>query len=103
MKNGGVPQGLWIKCDSCREILYHREVSENLQVCPRCDNHFRISAELRLRQLFDNGRFKRLFARVRSADPLGFVDSKPYADRLKSYTKRVGPGDALLVGQEALP
>ena len=98
MKNGGVPRGLWIKCEACGEILYHREVSDNLQVCTKCGFHFRISAELRLRQLFDNGRFKKLFPRVRSADPLGFVDTKPYTDRLKAYTKRVGPGDAMLVG-----
>jgi len=99
MAHDGVPQGLWIKCDSCREILYHREVSDNLHVCPRCSYHFRISAERRLRQLFDNGRFKILFPRVKSADPLGFVDSKPYAERLKAYTKRVGSGDAVVVGE----
>jgi acetyl-CoA carboxylase carboxyl transferase subunit beta len=99
MAHDGVPQGLWIKCDACREILYHREVSDNLDVCPRCAYHFRISAERRLQQLFDGGRFKILFPRVRSTDPLGFVDSKPYAERLKAYTKRVGSGDALLVGE----
>jgi len=99
MAHGGVPQGLWIKCDSCREILYHREVSDNFQVCPRCDHHFRISAEARLNLLFDNGRYKRLFPKVRSADPLGFVDSKPYAERLQIYTKRFPATDALLVGQ----
>jgi len=99
MAHDSVPQGLWIKCDSCREILYHREVSDNLHVCPRCRHHFRIAAELRLRQLFDGGRFKVLFPRVRSTDPLGFVDSKPYLERLKTYTKRLGVGDALLVGE----
>jgi acetyl-CoA carboxylase carboxyl transferase subunit beta len=99
MTNGGVPQGLWIKCTECREILYHREVSDNLHVCPRCQHHFRISAERRLKMLFDNGRFKRLFVKVRSSDPLRFVDSKPYAERLKTYAKKHGPGDALMVGQ----
>jgi acetyl-CoA carboxylase carboxyl transferase subunit beta len=98
MKNGGVPKGLWIKCEACGEILYHREVSDNLQVCTKCGFHFRISADLRLRQLFDNARYKKLFPRVKSADPLEFVDSKPYSDRLQAYTKRTGPGDALLVG-----
>jgi acetyl-CoA carboxylase carboxyl transferase subunit beta len=96
---GGVPQGLWIKCTACREILYHREVSDNLHVCPRCGHHFRISAERRLKILFDNGRFKRLFGKIRSADPLKFVDSKAYGERLKSYNKKIGPGDALLVAQ----
>ncbi len=98
MAQGGVPHGLWIKCDGCREILYHREVSDNLEVCPRCDHHFRISAEARFELLFDNKRYKKLFSRVRSGDPLGFVDSKAYSERLKAYTKRLGPGDALLVG-----
>ncbi len=98
MAQGGVPHGLWIKCDSCREILYHREVSDNLQVCPRCDHHFRISAKARLELMFDNGRYKILFPRVRSADPLGFVDSKAYSERLRAYTKRLGVGDALQVG-----
>ena len=99
MAQDSVPQGLWIKCDSCREILYHREVSDNLHVCPRCSHHFRIAAELRLRQLFDGGRFKVLYPRVRSTDPLGFVDSKPYIERLKTSSKRLGTGDALLVGE----
>jgi acetyl-CoA carboxylase carboxyl transferase subunit beta len=96
---GGVPQGLWIKCTACREILYHREVSDNLHVCPRCGHHFRIAAERRLKMLFDNGRYKGLYTKIRSADALGFVDSKAYAERLKSYNKKLGPGDALLVAQ----
>ncbi len=96
---GGVPQGLWIKCSECREILYHREVSDNLHVCPRCSYHFRISAERRLKMMFDHGRYKSLFSRVRSTDPLKFVDSKPYVERLRSYTKKHGSGDAILIGQ----
>ena len=57
----GVPKGLWIKCNACREILYHREVSGNLDVCPRCGYHFRISATRRLELLFDNKKYKRFF------------------------------------------
>jgi acetyl-CoA carboxylase carboxyl transferase subunit beta len=96
---GAVPQGLWIKCGACREILYHREVSENLHVCPRCGHHFHIAADARLKMLFDGGKYKRLFTRVRSADPLGFVDSKPYAERLRSYNKKFGGSDAVVIGQ----
>lgn len=92
-------QGLWIKCSSCGEILYHREVSGNHHVCPRCGYHFRISADLRLKMFFDNGRFKKLFGRIRSADPLGFVDSKPYPERLKVYNKKFGGSDAVVVAQ----
>ncbi|MCD4750013.1 MAG: acetyl-CoA carboxylase, carboxyltransferase subunit beta [Thermoanaerobaculales bacterium] len=100
MKKGqGVPRGLWIKCDSCGAILYHKEAADNLHVCPKCDHHFRLTASQRLASLFDGDRYKVLFNRVRSTDPLGFVDSKAYSDRLKTYQKRIGPQDALLVGQ----
>jgi acetyl-CoA carboxylase carboxyl transferase subunit beta len=100
MKRGSrVPEGLWIKCSACKAILYHKEVSQNLQVCPRCDFHFRVSARERLQMLFDNGRHKKLFARVRPTDSLGFVDSKPYPERLKLYQKQLGISDALMVGQ----
>ncbi len=101
-KKGGrssVPDGLWVKCDGCREILYHREVSGNAFVCPRCGHHFRISARERLTMLFDNGRYKELFAKVRPTDPLEFVDSRPYKERLKAYQKRLKVHDALLVGR----
>ena len=97
--NRGGSQGLWIKCSGCGEILYHREVSGNSHVCPRCGYHFRISADLRLKMLFDNGRYKKFFGKIRSADPLGFVDSKPYVARLKVYNKKFGGSDAVVVGQ----
>ncbi len=99
MMGNDIPKGLWIKCGSCKEILYHKEVFGNLHVCPRCDHHFRISAAERVKMLFDNARFKPLFAKLRSADPLEFVDSKPYADRLQAYQKQSGGGDALLVAR----
>jgi len=92
-------QGLWIKCSGCSEILYHREVSGNFHVCPRCGYHFRIAADLRLKMLFDNGRYKKFFPKIRSADPLGFVDSKPYTERLKVYNKKFGGSDAVVVAQ----
>jgi acetyl-CoA carboxylase carboxyl transferase subunit beta len=99
---GGVPGGLWVKCDGCREILYHREVSANFQVCPRCGHHFRLSAAERLEMLFDGGRYKQLFAKVRPTDPLEFMDSRPYRERLKAYQKRLGVPDALLVGRGSI-
>jgi acetyl-CoA carboxylase carboxyl transferase subunit beta len=95
----GVPPGLWIKCADCREILYHREVSDNHHVCPKCGYHFRLSADERLAMLLDSGRSKRLFARVRSSDPLGFTDSKPYAERLKIYNRKFSGSDAVVVVQ----
>lgn len=99
---GGVPGGLWVKCEGCREILYHREISANFQVCPRCGYHFRLSAAERLEMLFDGGRYKQLFGKVRPTDPLEFVDSRPYRERLKTYEKRLGLPDALLVGRGAI-
>ncbi len=98
----GVPDGLWVKCSGCREILYHREVSANHHVCPRCGHHFRISASERLAMLFDGGKYKTLFTKVRPTDPLGFVDSKPYKERLKTRQERLGVPDALLVGRGVL-
>jgi acetyl-CoA carboxylase carboxyl transferase subunit beta len=103
MKRGNeVPQGLWIKCSACKSTLYHKEVAENLDVCPSCDYHFRITARQRFEHLFDNGRYKLLFPRVRSADPLDFADSKPYRERVKAYTKILGDGDALQVARGEL-
>lgn len=100
MKKGqGVPRGLWIKCERCGAILYHKEATANLHVCPKCDYHFRMSAHERLESLFDSGRYKTLFNRVRSTDPLEFADSKAYKDRIKVYQKKVGPQDAVVVGQ----
>ena len=92
-------QGLWIKCSDCGEILYHREVTGNHHVCPRCGYHFRISAELRFKMFYDNGKYKRLFGKIRSSDPLGFVDSKPYSERLKVYNKKFKGSDAVVVAQ----
>jgi len=98
-QTGGVPKGLWIKCNACREILYHREVANNLDVCPRCAYHFRISAGRRLELLFDTRRFKKFFGRVTSADPLAFTDSKPYRERLKVYNAKFPSSDGVIVAQ----
>jgi len=98
-RSGGVARGLWVKCEACKEILYHKEVSENLDVCPRCEHHFRISAEQRLRLLFDGGRYKRVFQKIRPTDPLVFSDTKPYRDRLRAYQSKLGVNDALVVAR----
>ncbi|NOZ94817.1 MAG: acetyl-CoA carboxylase carboxyltransferase subunit beta [Acidobacteria bacterium] len=97
-----VPPGMWVKCESCKEILYYKEVQDNLEVCPRCSHHFRMSAESRLSLLFDGASYRLLFQKVRSTDPLKFVDTKPYTERLRAYTAKNGPGDALLVARGAI-
>jgi len=92
-----VPEGLWVRCDGCGEIIFSRELDKNLRICPKCGHHFRIDVEARIALLLDDAAPKELFTEIRSADPLGFVDSKPYADRLRSYRKALGPSDAVRV------
>jgi acetyl-CoA carboxylase carboxyl transferase subunit beta len=92
-----VPEGLWVKCEGCREIIYSKELEKNLRICPKCGYHFRISARERIELLLDDGRQEELFAGVQSTDPLTFKDSKPYKDRLKSYRKQVGEKSAVIV------
>ncbi|HEV2063056.1 MAG TPA: acetyl-CoA carboxylase carboxyl transferase subunit beta, partial [Thermoanaerobaculia bacterium] len=97
-----VPEGLWVKCDNCRQILYNKELLRNFKICPKCNYHFRLSAPERLRMLFDDGHYTEVDAGLRSADPLRFRDSKRYRDRLKHYEETIGPGDAVVVGTGAM-
>jgi acetyl-CoA carboxylase carboxyl transferase subunit beta len=92
-----VPEGLWVKCKGCRETLYRKELERSLFVCPRCGHHHRISARTRLSQLFDGGAWKEMFGSVFSTDPLEFVDSKPYAQRLRDLREKGVRCDALMV------
>jgi acetyl-CoA carboxylase carboxyl transferase subunit beta len=97
-RQSNVPEGLWVKCDSCRQILYNKELLRNFKICPKCNYHFRLSAPERLRMLFDDGNYTEVDAELRSSDPLKFRDSKRYRDRLKHYQETIGPGDAVMVG-----
>jgi acetyl-CoA carboxylase carboxyl transferase subunit beta len=90
-----VPEGLWVKCASCKEIIYRKEVVKNLSVCPKCAFHFRISARERLDLLFDAS-YEEFDAGLVSADPLGFADTKPYATRLKDGRHKTDSADALI-------
>jgi len=101
-----VPEGLWLRCDGCREIVYSKELERNLRICPKCGHHFRIDAPARIALLLDEPQPKTLFDDVLPADPLGFADTKRYADRLKAYQKALGVADAVIVVAgtiEALP
>ena len=93
-----VPEGLWVKCENCREILYNKELARNFKICPKCSYHFRLSARERLRLLFDDEKYTELDSELRSADPLKFRDSKRYRDRLKQSQETVGPSDAIVIG-----
>src|SRR5271155_3557127 len=77
-------EGLWLKCDGCREIIWKKDLEETLNTCGKCGHHFRMSARARLAMLFDGGVYKEMDEALESSDPLGFVDSKPYSERLKA-------------------
>lgn len=97
-----IPEGMWLKCDDCREIILKKDAEQNQMVCPRCGHHFRIAARERLAMLFDDGHFKTFGTEIRSADPLRFRDTKRYRDRLKVYETRVGPDDAVVCAEGKL-
>ncbi|HEX6158895.1 MAG TPA: acetyl-CoA carboxylase, carboxyltransferase subunit beta [Thermoanaerobaculia bacterium] len=101
-KQVAIPEGLWVKCDDCKEIVYRKEVEANLNVCPKCGYHFRLSARERFEILFDDNKYKEFATDIRSGDPLGFRDTKRYADRLRVYQQRVGTGDAVLCAEGKL-
>jgi acetyl-CoA carboxylase carboxyl transferase subunit beta len=89
---------VWEKCESCGEILYVRRLTENLHVCPECGNHFRIPAPAYVDLLLDAGFEDEFDLELRSGDPLGFVDSKPYTRRVEQAEAKVGTRDAVLTG-----
>lgn len=93
-----IPEGLWVKCDSCKEVVYKKEIERNLKVCPKCNYHFRISARERLRLLVDEGSFIELDAEIKSGDPLHFKDAVSYKDRLKENENKSGLKEAVISG-----
>ncbi len=97
-----VPEGLWVKCEGCKEIVYSRDLDRNLKVCPKCGYHFRIDARTRISLLLDDPDPRELFAGIAPVDPLNFRDSKRYRDRLKTYQQAVGERDAVIVVQGAV-
>jgi acetyl-CoA carboxylase carboxyl transferase subunit beta len=91
-------EGMWLKCNHCREIVYRKEVDRNNKVCPKCEYHFPISVSERIALLTDLGTFKEWDAEVEPSDPLQFTDSRSYRDRLKSQQEKTGRKDALVIG-----
>ncbi len=89
-------EGLWVKCEQCRQIIWKKDLEENLNVCPKCDKHFRIDARTRLGYLYDDGKYETFDTKLRSTDPLKFTDLKPYAGRLKRAQKDTGLNDAII-------
>lgn len=95
-------EGLWVKCDSCRQIIWKKDLEENLNVCPKCDKHFRIDARSRLAQLLDDSQYEVFDSNLSSTDPLKFVDLKPYSSRLKQAQKDTELTDAVINAQGRL-
>jgi len=93
-----MPEGLWTKCKNCEEIIYSKEIERNLNVCPKCDYHFRISARERIALVIDEGTFVETDAKMSSVDFLKFKDAKKYSDRLSAAFKKNGDGDAVITG-----
>jgi acetyl-CoA carboxylase carboxyl transferase subunit beta len=97
-KKGKSPEGLWVKCEGCKEIVYKKEIDRNLKVCPKCNYHFRISARERLKLLVDEGSFVETDAGLMSVDPLKFNDKVSYKDRLQENRKKSGLQEAVISG-----
>jgi len=89
-------EGLWTKCDHCRQIIWRRALEDSFQVCPKCGFHFRVDAASRLRMLFDGGAYEELDRDLASTDPLDFVDQKRYTDRLAAMQQATNLRDALI-------
>ena len=95
-------EGLWQKCDGCRQIIWKKELEANFNICPKCGHHFRLSAPARLKLLFDDGSFDTYDHCLTSNDPLNFVDSKSYVDRLKGFQESTGLSDAVVAASGKL-
>jgi acetyl-CoA carboxylase carboxyl transferase subunit beta len=92
-------EGLWLKCNHCREIIYRKEVDRNNKVCPKCDYHFPISVQERIALLVDLGSFKEWETDLAPQDPLAFSDSRSYRDRLAAQQDKTGRKDAMVIGE----
>ena len=95
----GVPEGLWLRCPSCKATVYKKDVESRLHVCPECDHHFAVPARDRVAQLLDTDSFEEWFTQLRSCDPLGFTDKVSYAQKLEETQKKTGLTEAAVVGK----
>jgi acetyl-CoA carboxylase carboxyl transferase subunit beta len=95
-----MPEGLWVKCPGCEKMLYKNEVEENLNVCPKCEHHFRIGAETRIKYLVDEDSFQEMLGEMTSNDPLDFkFRDTTYKERLKSDEEKSGSKEAMRIGK----
>lgn len=96
--NLNIPNGLWIKCDKCGLLMYHKTLKKNLKVCPQCIHHFPTSSHDRIKQMLEPGSWQPLNMNLSSTDPLGFADKKLYSKRLKDMKAKTGLPDAVQTG-----
>jgi len=94
----GVPEGLWLRCPGCQQTIFRNEAEKRNGVCPECDYHFYVSAQERIRQVLDEGTFEEWDADLNPVDPLGFVDKRPYPERIEAEQQRTGLREAVVTG-----
>ena len=97
-----VPDNLWRNCPKCGNMIHHKDLFDNLEVCNSCDYHFRMSVNRRIETIFDKGIFNKIILDKLADDPLNFVDTKKYKDRLKEYRKKTNYDDAFVLGKATL-
>jgi acetyl-CoA carboxylase carboxyl transferase subunit beta len=95
-------EGLWLKCDECRQVIWRKALEDNFKVCPKCEHHKQLRASERLRLLFDGGAWEEFDRNLTATDPLGFVDNKPYKERLAAMQKSTSLKDAVVAGAGTL-
>lgn len=93
-----IPEGLWLRCPSCGQMIFRKQMEANLHVCPECNHHFRIGAVERVQQLSDPDSFQPMFSNLAPSDPLAFTDLKSYEDRLLAEQIKTGQTDAAVAG-----
>ncbi len=93
-----IPEGLWIKCDSCGEIIYKKKLDRNLWVCLNCNFHFKVTSDYYLKIILDEDTFEIFDENIRSTDPMKFKDRKKYSDRIKAYSNKLSITEAVVVG-----
>lgn len=95
----GVPEGLWTKCKKCEQIIFNKELENNLKVCPKCGYYFTMTAKERKQMLLDENTFTEIDAHLEPRDVLGFTDLQPYTNRISIGTKKTGLKDAIITGE----